>query len=291
MLGQDFTALAAPRHEIVPLDLPEVDITDGAAVGRYFISTKPETVVHAAAFTAVDECERHPETAFAVNAEGTRNVARAACDAGIPMLYISTDYVFDGAKREPYGEEDATNPLGSYGKSKLEGEKAVRDFVSKFWIVRTSWLFGPHGKNFVRTILERAKAGEKLRVVDDQVGAPTYTMHLAVALERIVTRGGSGIYHATNQGYCSWFGFARAIVEEVGLDPAIVSPIPTSDLSRPAPRPKNSRLASTKLQIEGINLLPPWQEGLRSYLERDPLAGSGIAPTELSWGANFKSRD
>jgi len=281
MLGQDFTALAAPRHEIVPLDLPEVDITDGAAVGRDFTRTKPEVVVHAAAFTAVDECERRPETAFAVNAEGTRNVARAARDAGIPMLYLSTDYVFDGAKPEPYGEEEATHPLGVYGKSKLEGEKAVRDLVSQFWIVRTSWLFGPHGNNLVRTILECAKAGERLRVVDDQVGGPTYTLHLAAALEKIVTRGGPGIYHVTNQGYCSWFEFARAIVEQAGLDPEIVSPIPTSDLSRLAPRPKNSRLASTKLQSEGISLLPLWQEGLRSYLEREPSVGSGVAPAEL----------
>ena len=189
MLGQDFVAYAAPRHEIMPLSRPEVDITDGAAVGRYFTSTKPEAVVHAAAFTAVDECERRPETAFAVNADGTRNVAQAARDAGFPMLYISTDYVFDGKKTEPYVEEDVPHPLGIYGKSKLEGEKAVRDLVSQFWIVRTSWLFGPHGRNFVRTILERAKAGERLRVVDDQVGSPTYTMHLAAALDQVVTRG------------------------------------------------------------------------------------------------------
>ena len=288
MFGQDFTAWAAPRHEIVPLDLPEVDITDGAAVGRYFTSTKPEAVVHAAAFTAVDECERRPEAAFAVNAEGPRDVARAARDAGIPMLYISTDYVFDGAKLEPYVEEDATNPLGTYGKSKLEGEKAVRDLVPRFWIVRTSWLFGPHGRNFVRTILERAKAGERLRVVDDQQGAPTYTMHLAAALEKIVTRGGPGIYHVTNQGYCSWFEFARAIVERAGLDPAMVSPISSSAWGRPAPRPKNSRLANNKMQSEGMDLLPPWQEGLRSYLEREPVVGNAVASGELSQGDRVK---
>jgi dTDP-4-dehydrorhamnose reductase len=282
MLGQDFTAWVAPRHEIVPLDLPEVDITDAAAVGRYFTSAEPEGVIHAAAFTAVDECERRPEMAFAVNGEGTRNVARAARDAGIPMLYISTDYVFDGAKPEPYHEEDATCPLGIYGKSKFEGEKAVRDLVVHYRIVRTSWLFGPLGKNFVRTILERAKAGEKLRVVDDQVGAPTYTMHLAAVLEQILTRGGPGTYHATNQGFCSWFEFARTILAEVGLDPAIVSPIPTSASGRPAPRPRNSRLASTKLQSEGISLLPSWQEGLRSYLKREPLVGNAVASAELS---------
>ena len=274
MLGQDFTAMASARHEIVPLDLPEVNIIDADAVISYVAAAKPEVVIHAAAFTAVDECERRPEVAFAVNAEGTRNVAQAAGDVGTPMLYLSTDYVFDGAKPEPYNEDDATHPLGVYGKSKLEGEKAVRDLMRHYWIVRTSWLFGPLGKNFVRTILERVHAGEKLRVVDDQVGAPTYTGHLAVALEQIVLRGGWGIYHVTNQGYCSWFEFARAIVEMAGFDASLVSPIPTSFSGRPAQRPKNSRLASTRLQKEGIDLLPPWQDGLRRYLERKPLIGS-----------------
>ena len=281
MLGQDFAALASPRHEIVPLDLPEVDITDAAAVSRFVADAKPEVVIHAAAFTAVDECERRPEAAFAVNAEGTRNVAQAAREAGIPLLYLSTDYVFDGEKSEPYVEEDTPHPLGIYGKSKHEGEKAVRDLVQHFWIVRTSWLFGPFGKNFVHTILERAKAGEKLRVVEDQVGAPTYTLHLAAALEQIVIRGGPGIYHVTNQGYCSWFEFAQTIVGRAGFEASIVSPIPTSASGRPAPRPRNSRLASTRLQSEGIGLLPRWQEGLRSYLEREPLVLNGDASGEL----------
>ena len=280
MLGQDFLAYAAPRHEIVPSSRPEVDITDPAAVSRYVAGTKPEAVIHAAAFTHVDECERRAEKAFAVNAEGTRNVAHAARDAGIPMLYVSTDYVFDGKKAEPYVEEEAPHPLGIYGKSKLEGEKAVRDLVQHFWIVRTSWLFGPLGRNFVRTILERARAGEKLRVVDDQVGAPTYTLHLAAAIEQIVTRGGPGIYHVTNQGYCSWFEFARAIVEGVGFDASMVSLIRTSVSGRSAPRPKNSRLTSTRLQKEGIDVLPPWQEGLRCYLDREPLIKTWVRPAK-----------
>lgn len=269
MLGQDFTALVAPRHEIVPLDLPEVDITDNGAVAQYVAGTKPEAIIHAAAFTAVDECEHHPDKAFAVNAEGTRNLARAARDGAIPLLYISTDYVFDGEKSGPYVEDDPPHPLGIYGKSKLEGEKAVRGLLSHFWIVRTSWLFGPLGRNFVGTILERARAGERLRVLDDQVGVPTYTVHLAEALEKIVMRGGPGIYHVTNQGYCSWFEFARTIVRQAHLDPKIVSPISTSASKQPTPRPKNSRLASTRLQEERIDLLPSWQEGLRCYLERE----------------------
>jgi dTDP-4-dehydrorhamnose reductase len=271
MLGQDFTSLAAPRHEIVPLDLPEVDITDAGAVAKYVSSSQPDAVIHAAAFTSVDECERKPELASRVNAEGTRNVALACRDAGVPMLYISTDYVFDGEKAAPYVEDDATNPLGVYGRSKLEGEKFVRELLPRFWIARTSWLFGPCGKNFVRTMLEKAQAGGELRVVDDQFGAPTYTMHLAAALEEIVTKGGPGIYHTTGQGFCSWFEFARAIVQQARLSATRVVPIPTSASGRPAPRPKNSRLASTRLQEEGLSLLPPWEEGLRCYLEREPL--------------------
>lgn len=272
MLGQDFTALAAPRHEVLPLDLPEVDITDPGAVARCVADARPEAVIHAAAFTAVDECERRPEVAFRVNAEGTRNVALACRDTCVPMLYISTDYVFDGEKPSPYLEDDAANPLGVYGRSKLEGEKFVRELVPRFWIARTSWLFGPGGRNFVRTILEKAQAGGELRVVDDQFGAPTYTMHLAAALEEIVTKGGPGIYHTTGQGHCSWFEFARTILQEAGFSATRVVPIPTSASSSPTRRPKNSRLASTHLQAEGLSLLPPWEEGLHCYLEREPLA-------------------
>lgn len=269
MLGQDFTAWASPRHEIVPLDLPEVDITDADAVGRYAASAKPEAVIHAAAFTAVDECERRPEVAFAINAEGTRNVARATRLAGIPMLYISTDYIFDGEKPAPYVETDSPNPMGVYGRSKLEGERHVRELLEAYWIVRTSWLFGPYGKNFVGTILERARAGATLRVVNDQLGSPTYTVHLAAALEQILARGEYGVYHATNQGSCSWFEFAQAIVREAGMDESMVAPIPTSASGRLAPRPRNSRLANTHLEQQGLGLLPPWQEGLRCYLLRE----------------------
>ena len=267
------------RTEFQPVSVPEqnppltdVDCLEDAV---FTICPTPHFGVkgnsHAAAFTDVDESERQPEKAFAVNAQGTRNVAQAARKAGIPMLYISTDYVFDGEKTEPYVEEDAPHPLGVYGKSKPEGEMAVRELVQYFWIVRTSWLFGPLGRNFVRTIAERARAGDKLRVVDDQVGAPTYTMHLVASLEQIVTRGGPGIYHATNQGHCSWFEFAKTIVEEAGLEASLVSPSPTLASGRQAPRPKNSRLACTRFIREGLVLLPPWREGLRRYLEREHL--------------------
>jgi dTDP-4-dehydrorhamnose reductase len=269
MLGQDLAPLLAPRHEVLPVDLPEVDITDADAIRQCVEAGKPDAVIHAAAFTAVDECERQPEVALQVNSTGTRNVALACLRAGVPMLYISTDYVFDGEKDGPYLEDDQPNPLNVYGKSKLQGESHVRELLPRFWIVRTSWLFGPLGKNFVRTILERLRAGESLRVVDDQIGAPTYTVDLAMALLRIVEEGGPGIYHVTNQGYCSWFEFAQEIARQAGIGQAMISPVKTSASDRPARRPRNSRLANARLESAGLSLLPPWEDALARYLVRE----------------------
>jgi dTDP-4-dehydrorhamnose reductase len=272
MLGQDLAPQLEGRHELLPVDLPEVDITDPDAMVRCVDAGKPDVVIHAAAFTAVDDCERQPERAFLVNSVGTRNVGLACRRAGIPMLYISTDYVFDGEKDAPYLENDRTNPLNIYGESKLEGECHVRELVPHFWIVRTSWLFGPRGKNFVQTILGRVRAGEALRVVDDQVGAPTYTVDLAAKLLEIVERGKTGIYHVTNQGYCSWFEFSREIARQAGFARAEISPVPTLASDRPARRPLNSRLENSRLESEGLGLLPAWTDALGCYLGREARA-------------------
>jgi dTDP-4-dehydrorhamnose reductase len=269
MLGQDLTAHLETRHQVVPADLPEVDITDLGLFQRTLDSTKPDVVIHAAAFTAVDDCERRPDLAFQVNAEGTRIVAVACRESFLPLLYLSSDYVFDGQKPTPYAEDDLPNPINVYGRSKLEGERHVKELGERAWIVRTSWLFGPLGKNFVRAILEQARRGASLRVVDDQVGAPTYTMDLAKKLEEIVERGSPGIYHVTNKGYCSWFDFAHAIIRQAGLSQVKISPVPTSASDRAAPRPQNSRLANNRLETEGLGLLPPWQDALRRYLLRE----------------------
>ena len=272
MLGQDLAPQLEARHELLPVDLPEVDITDADAMARVVDIGKPDVVIHAAAFTAVDDCERQADRALLVNSTGTRHVALACRRAGVPMLYISTDYVFDGEKGAPYLEDDAPNPLNIYGKSKLEGECHVRELVSRFWIVRTSWLFGPLGKNFVQTILSRVRAGAALRVVDDQVGAPTYTVDLAAKLLEIVEKGGPGVYHVTNQGYCSWFEFSRQIARQAGFAQAKISPVLTSASDRPARRPLNSRLANTRLVSEGLSLLPPWADALARYLSREAQA-------------------
>ncbi len=270
MLGQDLMKRLAARHEALGLDLPETDITDPTQVQQFFKTTKPEAAIHAAAFTAVDECERQPALAFRVNAEGTRNVACACREERLPMLYISTDYVFDGEKPEPYLEGDTPNPISVYGRSKLQGERYVQETLGHYWIVRTSWLFGLKGKNFVETILQKAAAGEHLRVVDDQVGAPTYSVDLAATLEQIVEKAAGGIYHATNQGQCSWFDFAREILRQVGVDRVQVFPLSSSELDRPARRPKNSRMRNARLQQEGLSPLPPWQDALRRYLRSRP---------------------
>jgi dTDP-4-dehydrorhamnose reductase len=269
MLGQDLGVHLRLRHSVVPLSRAEADITDSNQVTRAFEGARPDAVIHTAAFTAVDDCESHSELAFRVNAEGTRNVALACSQLRIPLLYLSTDYVFDGEKPEPYLETDQPNPLSVYGSSKLQGERNVLEVAERFWIVRISWLFGPLGKNFVKAILKQAEGGRPLRVVDDQVGGPTYTMDLAAKLEEIVTRAAYGIYHVTNQGYCSWFEFAQEILRQAGLDQVPVSPIATSALDRPARRPKNSRLATIRRGLSGTGALPSWQDALRRYLSHE----------------------
>lgn len=272
MLGQDLMTQLRARHAVVPLRRSDADITDLESVRRAIGRSRPDVVIHTAAFTAVDDCERQPELAFAVNGSGTRNMAVACRQDSVAMLYISTDYVFDGTKASPYVEEDPPNPINVYGRSKFEGELQVRDLVARYWIVRTSWLFGPRGKNFVRAILGRAERGEALRVVDDQVGAPTYTMDLAEKLEQIVESGKAGVYHVTNQGYCSWFDFAREILSQTSFGNLTVSPVPTSALGRPAPRPRNSCLSNAHLQSSGWSLPRPWQKALSSYLLREASA-------------------
>lgn len=268
MLGQDLRALLEQRHRVFPLSRSDADITDGPQIARVIEQARPEVAIHAAALTEVDACELHPELAFRVNAEGTRNVSQVCGRLDIAMLYVSTDYVFDGEKSEPYLETDSPHPLSVYGKSKLQGEEYVREFVGRSWIVRTSWLFGPLGKNFVEAILDRARSGAVLRVVEDQIGSPTYTEDLAVALEQIIERGTSGIYHVSNQGACSRFDFAREIFRQRGLDPSRISAIATSASDRPARRPKNSRLGQRRLLAEKLPLLPAWQDALGRYLAR-----------------------
>jgi dTDP-4-dehydrorhamnose reductase len=216
----------------------------------------PELVLHAAAWTDVDLAESHPQEAATVNVGGTRNVA----ELGAPLVYFSTDYVFDGRKREPYVESDGPNPLSAYGRSKLHGEAAAGESA---WIVRSSWLFGPSGHNFVRTILRLAAERDELTVVDDQRGCPTYVGHLAAAVRELVELP-YGRWHLAAAGDCTWFEFAQEIVSRADLD-CVVRPISTAELGRPAPRPAYSVLRSEKPRAPE---LPHWRDGLHACLER-----------------------
>ena len=261
MLGRDLARVLSGR-QLTLLDHTACDVTDAKAVDSRITAAVPEVVVHLAAFTKVNECERDPIAAFRVNAEGTRNVARAAAACGARLIYMSTDYVFDGQAKAPYQEPDAVMPLNVYGRSKLEGERQAAVFPGNL-ILRAGWLFGRGGRNFVETILAQAREGKRPRVVTTQVGTPTWKAHLAQAMAALIDRGVTGVVHVPAGGSCSWFEFAEAIVEEAGL-PVTVEPtdIEPSGTRRPA----YSVLSDRRLRELGIDPLPHWREGLRGYL-------------------------
>jgi len=252
MLGQDVMRVAGERA--VGFTHAELDVTDAAAVRE---ALGGATVINCAAYTNVDGAESEPEAAHAVNAEGARNVAEAAAR----VVYVSTDYVFDGTKRDPYLESDETGPIQEYGHSKLEGERATAGANDDHLVVRSSWLFGAGGRNFVETMLALGRERDELLVVDDQTGSPTFTGHLAEALVGLADGEERGVLHVAGAGACSWFEFARTIFERAGLD-AELRPCTTDEFPRPARRPANSVLESER----GAPALPAWQDGLDAYL-------------------------
>jgi dTDP-4-dehydrorhamnose reductase len=252
MLGQDVMRVLGERG--IGHTRAELDVTDAAAVRA---ALDGATVINCAAYTNVDGAESDPDAAHAVNADGARNVAEAA----ERVLHVSTDYVFDGSKDSPYVESDATGPLQEYGRSKLAGERATAEANENHLVVRSSWLFGAGGKNFVETMLALAREHDELRVVDDQMGSPTFTGHLAEALVALADPGERGVLHVAGGGSCSWYEFARAIFDRSGADTA-VRPCTTEEFPRPARRPANSVLRSER----GAPELPAWQDGLDAYL-------------------------
>ena len=264
-LGVELRETLGQGHDVLALDLPELDIRTPETT-RVIADARPAWVVHAAAWTDVDGCERDPERARLVNGEGTRRVAEACRTAGAGLVYLSTDYVFDGRKGAPYLETDPVAPLSAYGRSKVAGEEAVRAMAPRWAIVRTAWMFGVSGTNFVKTIVEKGAAGGPLRVVDDQVGSPTYARDLAEAIAHLLSRELTGTYHVTNAGSCSWCVFARAILEEAGLGDVPVTPMTTSELGRPAPRPAYSVLANHAWAAAALRPLRPWSEALAAMV-------------------------
>ena len=255
--------------EAVGADIEEMDITDEESVNRFIMDAKPDAVIHCAAYTAVDAAEENEDICRRVNADGTRNIAKVCKELDCKMIYISTDYVFDGQGTAPWQPDcRAYNPLNVYGQTKLEGELAVSRTLEKYFIVRIAWVFGLNGGNFVKTMLSVGKTHDTVRVVNDQIGTPTYTLDLARLLIDLNETEKYGYYHATNEGgYISWYDFAKEIYRQAGYSTNVL-PVTTAEygLSRAA-RPLNSRLDKRKLAEAGFTLLPTWQDALSRYLK------------------------
>ena len=259
------------HHQVTGLDLPGFDLTH-ADCGRAIVEAAPDVVIHAGAHTDVDGAERDPALAMAVNADGTERVARAAAQVGARLLYVSTDYVFDGTGTRPYVETDATNPAGAYGASKCAGEQRALSCCENALVVRTAWPYGLHGKNFVKTILQLAAERPSLRVVADQRGCPTFAEDLAGMIGKLATHPARGILHVTNEGDCTWHEFATEIVRLAGHR-VPVEPITTADMPRPAKRPAYSVLSAERLHHLGFTM-PSWQDGLQRFMKALPVVSS-----------------
>jgi dTDP-4-dehydrorhamnose reductase len=266
LLGSELVGCLRDHHHVDPFDVDDFDITDPAATRRIIGDCGADVVVHAAACTDVDGCESDPDLAMRVNAFGTKNVALGARDAGARLVAVSTDYVFDGLKGEPYDEADAPSPLGVYGRSKLLGERLAGDIAPRCTIVRTQALFGPGGRNFIDAILDAVDQGKPLKVVADQVTCPTYAPHLARQIARIVDEGTEGLYHVSAGGACSWLELAKAALAATGHEGVDVEPLTTEQLGRPAPRPANGALRNMHLELTIGDGMPSWNEGLLAHL-------------------------
>lgn len=265
-LGYDVVNELEKRgHTAVAVDIEEMDITDAVSVERVITEAEVEAVIHCAAYTAVDAAEDNVEICRRVNAEGTENIAKVCKKLDLKMIYISTDYVFDGEGERPWEPDDERHPLNVYGQTKYEGELAVEKYLEKYFIVRIAWVFGVNGKNFIKTMLKLSETHEELNVVDDQVGSPTYTYDLAVLLVDMVESDKYGRYHATNEGLCTWYEFAKEIFRQAGVE-VKVNPVTSDMFPAKAKRPKNSRMSKEKLNANGFHRLPTWQDALERYL-------------------------
>lgn len=251
--------------ECVGIGREELDIADGTAVSEYITKLKPECVIHCAAYTSVDKAEDEEEVCTKVNVYGTENIAKACKKIDAKMIYISTDYVFDGDGHLPFEIDGNKKPLSVYGKTKYQGELKVQEILNKYFIVRISWVFGINGNNFIKTMMKLGKEKESLNVVCDQIGSPTYTFDLAPLLCDMAESEKYGVYHATNEGFCSWAEFACEIMEKSNLT-CKINPIPTSEYKTKALRPLNSRLSKKSLMDNGFKVLPTWKDALKRYL-------------------------
>ncbi|MDM5281399.1 dTDP-4-dehydrorhamnose reductase [Paenibacillus silvae] len=271
-LGYDVVKMfEASGHDVLACDRDQMDITDQQQCIKQVEAFCPDVIIHCAAYTAVDQAESDVDTAFAINAVGTRNITVAAEKVKAKLVYISTDYVFDGTSDTPYQEYDVTNPQSVYGKSKLAGELLVQSLSTRWFIIRTSWVFGRHGQNFVRTMLDLMVKRPELQVVHDQQGSPTYTVDLAQLVSELALSEQYGIYHASNSGSCTWFEFAQAIAEEASRHGVIeaaanIMPCTTAQFPRPAPRPAYSVMDHLGIRINGLQPMRHWREALIAFL-------------------------
>lgn len=266
-LGYDIMKVLNARGiDCVGADIEEFDITDAKAVEKYITELNPSAVIHCSAYTAVDKAEENADLVFKVNVLGPKNIATVCKQIDAKMVYISTDYVFPGVGENAYEVYDEKNPLSVYGKTKLGGEEVVKEILTKYFIVRISWVFGLNGNNFVRTMLKIGKDRDTVNVVNDQIGSPTYTADLAPILCDMVVTDKYGEYHATNEGYCSWAEFAQEIFDLAGYKTK-VNPIPTSEYPTKAVRPFNSRMSKKSLDSAGFKRLPDWHDALKRYMK------------------------
>lgn len=252
--------------EAVGVDIEEMDITDSLSVKKVITQAAPDVVIHCAAYTAVDAAEENEAVCRKVNADGTENIAKVCRMLDCKMIYISTDYVFDGKGTRPWEPDDERHPLNVYGQTKYEGELAVQKNLTKYFIVRIAWVFGKNGKNFIRTMLNLAKTHDTITVVNDQFGSPTYTYDLAKLLVDMTESDKYGIYHATNEGICSWYEFACEIFKQAGVNVNVI-PVTAAEYQAKAKRPENSRMSKSKLTENGFERLPSWQDALSRYLK------------------------
>lgn len=266
-LGHDvMNELAKRGHTGIGVDVEEMDITDAKKVEEVIKASEVDAVIHCAAYTAVDAAEDQVELCRKINAEGTENIAKVCKELDIKMMYISTDYVFDGEGTRPWEPDDERHPLNVYGQTKYEGELAVEKYLEKYFTIRIAWVFGVNGKNFIKTMLKLSETHSELNVVDDQIGSPTYTYDLAVLMVDMIETEKYGRYHATNEGLCTWYEFACEIFRQAGRS-VKVNPVSSDEFPAKAKRPHNSRMDKSKLAENGFTPLPTWQDALKRYLE------------------------
>ena len=269
-LGNDCERVFSASHALTCLDIDELDIGDSGSVNQTADRIRPEVIINCAAFTQVDACETQPETAWRVNATGPENLARWARTNGALLVHISTDYVFDGKKTPPetYVETDAPAPLSGYGKTKLAGEQAVTAAGGDFIILRTAWLYGFHGHNFLRTILKKnlAEPERRLTIVDDQYGSPTWSYRLALQIRHLLEHNARGVFHASAEGYCSWYGLARYFLAKLGV-PQLIAPCMTDEYRLPATRPQCAILENRRLSDAHLNIMESWQRDIDLFVE------------------------